>query len=102
MINLDDFEEFAYKSLDRNALNYYRSGANAECTLRDNREAFSKIKIWPRFLHKDLTNRSLSTSFLGSKVSLPIGAAPTALQRMAHPEGEIATVKGKQLGPMIF
>ena len=34
----------------------------------------------------------LSTTFLGEKVTLPI--APTATQKLAHPDGEQATAKG--------
>ena len=37
---------------------------------------------------------NLSTTILGEKVSLPIGIAPTATQKLAHPDGEQATAKG--------
>ena len=36
----------------------------------------------------------LSTTILGEKVTLPIGIAPTATQKLAHPDGEQATAKG--------
>ena len=36
----------------------------------------------------------LSTTILGQKVTLPIGIAPTATQKLAHPDGEQATAKG--------
>lgn len=42
MVCLDDFEKYAYKTLPRNALDYYRSGANQQITLRDNIAAFSR------------------------------------------------------------
>ena len=42
MVCLDDFEAFATNSLPRNALDYYRSGANDQYTLKDNREAFKR------------------------------------------------------------
>ena len=35
----------------------------------------------------------LSTTVLGFKISMPIMIAPTAMQKMAHPEGELATVR---------
>ena len=38
----------------------------------------------------------LSTTILGEKVTVPIiiGIAPTATQKLAHPDGEQATAKG--------
>jgi isopentenyl diphosphate isomerase/L-lactate dehydrogenase-like FMN-dependent dehydrogenase len=35
----------------------------------------------------DVTSVDLSTTVLGFKISMPIMVAPTAMQRMAHPEG---------------
>lgn len=42
----------------------------------------------------DASKCSLSTSFLSTSLSHPIGIAPTAFHRMAHPDGELATVRG--------
>lgn len=42
----------------------------------------------------DVTKVDCSTTILGHKIAFPIGIAPTAMQRMAHPDGEIATAKG--------
>jgi (S)-2-hydroxy-acid oxidase len=36
----------------------------------------------------------MSTTILGEKIDFPICVAPTAMQKMAHPDGEIATAKG--------
>ena len=44
----------------------------------------------------DVSRRSMRTKVLGNEVSMPIGIAPTAMQRMAHPEGECATAKAAQ------
>ena len=52
-----------------------------------------RIRILPRML-RDVTSIDISTTILGEKVSMPLGIAPTALQRMAHPDGECATAKG--------
>ena len=37
-----DIEKFAHKVLDRNALDYYRSGADHMHSLRDNVNAFQR------------------------------------------------------------
>ena len=42
MVCLDDFEKFAVDTLSKNALDYYRSGANDEVTLNDNIAAFRR------------------------------------------------------------
>ena len=42
MFCLSDFEEFARSQLDRNAWGYFSSGADAEQTLRDNEQAYSR------------------------------------------------------------
>jgi len=93
MLCIDDFEKHALEVLSKPARDYYKSGANDEQTLRENRNAFSRLRIRPRFL-RDVSNRDLSTTILGHSVSLPICASPTAMQRMAHPLGETATAKG--------
>lgn len=43
---------------------------------------------------RDVTRRSMATAALGEPVSVPFGVSPTAMQRMAHPDGELANVKG--------
>lgn len=39
---LQDIEDFALKTLPRNALDYYKSGADHMVTLRENRNAFQR------------------------------------------------------------
>lgn len=47
----------------------------------------------PRVL-RGVGQRSMATTALGYELPAPIGIAPTAMQKMAHEEGEIATAKG--------
>lgn len=42
LVSVSDFEQHAYKVLPRNALDYYKSGAGQEQTLKDNPLAFSR------------------------------------------------------------
>ena len=44
----------------------------------------------------DVSQRCMKTNVLGNEVSMPIGIAPTAMQRMAHPDGECATAKAAE------
>lgn len=91
-VNLFDFEERARCQISKMAYDYYAAGANDEITLKENRAAFDRITIYPRML-RDVSNRQLATSALGHPISMPLMIAPMAFQRMAHPEGEMATMK---------
>lgn len=77
-------------SLPRNAHDYYASGSNDMITLRENRAAYARLRLMPRIL-VDVSKISTKTTVLGREVSSPICLAPTAMQKMAHPEGELAT-----------
>ncbi len=92
LLTIDDFEAAAAAVLPRMAHDYYRSGADDERTLRENRRAFRRWEIWYRVL-VDVAERSLGATLLGAGVSAPILIAPTAYHRLAHPEGELATAR---------
>ncbi|KAJ2724964.1 Hydroxyacid oxidase 1 [Coemansia sp. Benny D115] len=94
-VSLDDFEQYAMANLDRNALDYYRSGAQDMITLRDNQRAFDRIAVRPRVL-RDVSKLTTKTTLLGHPIDSPICIAPTAMQRMAHPDGEVATARAAQ------
>ncbi|XP_072490528.1 2-Hydroxyacid oxidase 1 isoform X2 [Notamacropus eugenii] len=89
---IDDFEKYAKTVLPKPIYDYYRSGANDQETLADNVAAFSRLKLYPRML-RNVATVDLTTSVLGQRISMPICAASTAMQCMAHVDGEIATVR---------
>jgi isopentenyl diphosphate isomerase/L-lactate dehydrogenase-like FMN-dependent dehydrogenase len=91
-VNVWDYERLAEEKLDANAHAYFAGGAGDEVTLRDNLAAFERRKLRPRVL-VDVSSVSTATTILGTDVALPILIAPLALQRMAHPEGELATAR---------
>ena len=91
-VNVWDYEQLAEGKLDANAHAYFVGGAGDEVTLRDNLAAFERRKLRPRVL-VDVRNVSTATTVLGTEVALPILIAPLALQRMAHPDGEVATAR---------
>ncbi len=90
--NLWELEARARELLPQMAYDYYASGANDEITLRENRAAYERITLLPRML-VDVSVRDMGTTVFGEPVSMPILIAPTALQGLAHPEGEIATTR---------
>lgn len=92
LLNLQDYEREAASKLDANALEYYVGGADDEITIARNREAFSEISLLPRVL-RGVSKRDLSASLLTESFAMPIGIAPTAMQRLAHDDGELATAR---------
>ena len=42
LVCVSDFEEAAFRILDQNALEYYKSGADDEYTLKENKAAFAR------------------------------------------------------------
>lgn len=54
----------------------------------------SRWKLYPRML-QNVAEIDLSTSVLGQRVSMPICVGATAMQCMAHVDGELATVRGR-------
>lgn len=61
--------------------------------LRDNQSAYDRYKIRPRVL-RNVSNLDTSTEIFGQKVTFPLGISPSAMHRLAHPEGEVATSRG--------
>lgn len=94
-VNLAEIEASAAERLPLTVLDYFRGGANDEVTLRENRRAFERLALRYRVL-RDVSRRSLATTVLGAEVAMPILIAPTALQQMAHADGERATARAAE------
>jgi isopentenyl diphosphate isomerase/L-lactate dehydrogenase-like FMN-dependent dehydrogenase len=48
LISISDFEKNAADKLPRGIYDFYAGGANDMVTLRENKEAFSRLKLMPR------------------------------------------------------
>ncbi|DAA23273.1 2-Hydroxyacid oxidase 1 isoform 2 [Bos taurus] len=96
LVCISDYEQHAKSVLQKSIYDYYKSGANDQETLADNIAAFSRWKLYPRML-RNIAEIDLSTSVLGQKVSMPICVGATAMQCMAHVDGELATVRERGL-----
>ncbi|XP_022715521.1 peroxisomal (S)-2-hydroxy-acid oxidase-like isoform X1 [Durio zibethinus] len=90
--NVSEYEAIAKEKLPKMVYDYYASGAEDQWTLKENQNAFSRILFRPRILI-DVSKIDMTTTVLGFKISMPIMIAPTAMQKMAHPEGEYATAR---------
>jgi 4-hydroxymandelate oxidase len=93
MLSVDAFEHEAARRLERLAHDYYRSGSWGEQTVHANVEAWTRLWLRPRCM-VDVQRRDASITLLGERLPSPLLVAPTALHRMAHDEGEVATARG--------
>jgi isopentenyl diphosphate isomerase/L-lactate dehydrogenase-like FMN-dependent dehydrogenase len=82
-----DYERLAEERLDPGAFGYYAGGAGDELALSGNVEAWRRLRLRPRVL-VDVSEVTAATTVLGTPVSMPLLVAPTAIQRLAHPDGE--------------
>jgi len=92
-LDLDTLEAAAREVLPGPAYHYYAGGADDEITLAENSAAFDRVQLRPRVL-VDVSRRDLSTTVLGQPIAVPFAVAPMAYQGLAHPDAELATVRG--------
>lgn len=90
--NLHEVERMARTLLPAPTYDYFAGGANDEITLQANRREFEELAIRHRVL-VDVSRRDLAVSLLGHRSPAPLVIAPMAFQRLAHPEGELATAR---------
>jgi isopentenyl diphosphate isomerase/L-lactate dehydrogenase-like FMN-dependent dehydrogenase len=101
VVNLEGFEPVARERMEPAGYSYCVGGAADEVTLRENVAAFRRRKLRPRVL-VDVSSIDTTTELLGQRVSLPVGLAPTALNGLAHPEGEAAVARAAQHAGALF
>jgi 4-hydroxymandelate oxidase len=91
-LNVLDFEAIAQARLDPAAWDYYAGGADAEWTVAENRRAFDRLALRPRVL-VGVDRVETATTVLGHRLALPVLLAPTAFNRLGHPDGEVAAAR---------
>lgn len=92
-VDLALMEEEARRAIGEMPYAYYAGGADEERLLAENVDAWARWRLHPRVL-VDVSTVSTATTVLGSRVSSPVLLAPTAIQGLAHPEGEVASARG--------
>lgn len=101
LVSLFDFELLAQRRMSHMAWEYFNSGVADEITLRWNREAYDHLRLRPRVL-VDVSKISTDIGLFGQALKHPILLAPVADQRMLHPDGELATVRGAGASDAVF
>ncbi|MGH7719249.1 MAG: alpha-hydroxy acid oxidase [Gemmatimonadaceae bacterium] len=99
--NVAEYEALARQCMEPGAYDYYAGAACDECTLTENRRAFERILLRPRVL-VDASRVDATTSVLGQPLSMPVMLAPTALNKLAHPDGELAAARAARAAGTIM
>ena len=89
-VSVADLEQKAIEAMETRAANYVCAAAGSEETMDANREAFRRWRIVPRML-RDVAERDLSTTVLGTEMPAPVLLAPIGVQKIVHPGGELAS-----------
>ncbi|KPM45767.1 Cytochrome b2, mitochondrial [Neonectria ditissima] len=92
IIGAPDFELAAAKALAPKTWAFYSSAATDLVTHTKNKELVRRVMIRPRIL-RNVLNVDYRTSILGFKTSAPFFISPTAMARLAHPDGELALAR---------
>jgi L-lactate dehydrogenase (cytochrome) len=101
MTCIEDLRRVARRKVPRAFFDYAEAGSYAQETLRANREDLEHIKLRQRVL-VDVSQRDLTTTILGERVSLPLALAPIGLCGMMHGDGEILACRAAQAAGIPF
>ena len=95
--NCDDMQKRAEQLLTPGALAYYDAGAEDLTSRKEALECWDRDwRLRPRnFI--DVSDVTTETTVLGHTLKVPIMAAPTALLKMGHPDGEAAVARGCEM-----
>lgn len=93
ILNCDDFEEVASRTLNKKTWAFYSSAATDCVTKRANRSFFERIWWRPRIL-RNVSRVSTKTRMLGHDIGAPFFVSPAAMATLVHPEGEKAIARG--------
>ena len=94
-LTIADLKSLAKRRVPKMFFDYADSGAWTEQTYRANESDFARIKLRQRVL-VDMTNRTLETTMVGQKVSMPVALAPTGMTGMQHADGEMLAARAAE------
>ncbi len=80
---------------------YFAAGARDEVSLRESLTAWGDVRLHPHVL-RDVRSPDPTVTVLGRSIPAPFGIAPTSLQRLAHPDGELAMARAAALAGTVL
>ena len=91
-VAIAELERRAAEEMEESAAAYVFAGAGTEETMDANRTAFVRHRLVPRML-RDVAERDLSTTMLGTEMPAPLLLAPIGVQKIVDEDGELATAR---------
>ncbi len=92
LLSILDYEKAAAQAMEPAYHTYYAGGVADYITRDENRAAYNRIRLLPR-VFRDVSNLSTQTSVAGQSLDVPFMTAPTAMNKLAHPDGELGIAK---------
>jgi isopentenyl diphosphate isomerase/L-lactate dehydrogenase-like FMN-dependent dehydrogenase len=99
--NIFDLRDMAKRRLPKWLFEFVDRGTEEEVALRNNREAFERIKLVPRML-VDVSGRKLDTTVFDKEFKMPIGIAPTGAAGMMWYRGELELARAAKAAGIPF
>ena len=90
--NIDDLRRLARARLPRGIFEYVDRGTEDELALRNNREAFERVKLVPRVL-KDVSRIDQGVTLFGRPMAMPIAVGATGGAALVWHDGDIALAR---------
>ncbi|SCB26750.1 alpha-hydroxy acid oxidase [Rhizobium multihospitium] len=94
-LTIAELKTLAQRRVPKMFFQYADSGSWTESTYHANEADFAKIKLRQRVL-VDMSDRSLATTMVGQKASMPVALAPTGLTGMQHADGEMLAARAAE------
>jgi L-lactate dehydrogenase (cytochrome) len=90
--SVNDFREMARRRLPRLIFDYLDGGAYAEITLRRNVTDLEALALRQRVM-RDVSQLSMTTTWFGQDVSMPVGLGPVGFSGMFARRGEVQAAR---------
>jgi L-lactate dehydrogenase (cytochrome) len=87
-VTIADYRRIAQRRLPKFVFDYADGAAGDETSMHRNREAFAQLRLHPR-QQVDVSKRSMETTVLGRRLSMPMLLGPTGLQRLVHRRADL-------------
>lgn len=94
-VNVEDYRRLAQRRLPRMVFDYLDGGAEDETGLAHNRAVFSRYRFKPNRL-VNVSERSTATRLFGRQIGAPLLVAPTGINGLLRPEGDIILARAAE------
>lgn len=99
--NVEDFRRLAKRRLPGPVFHYIDGAADDETTYRRNTDSFEACDLVPNVL-AGVEDIDMSVTLFGKTLAMPFFCAPTALQRLFHPDAERGVARAAEKFGTLF